>query len=60
MGKQIKITKEEYEEVKEAIKKNKHKKIDKKLQVIALRYEGMKCSEITIHNLSAQRFDLLL
>ena len=46
MGKQIKITKEEYEEVKIAIKKNKNKRIDKKLQVIALRYEGMKCSEI--------------
>ena len=41
IGKQIKITKEEYEEVKIAIKKNKNKRIDKKLQVIALRYEGM-------------------
>lgn len=46
MRQQIKITEKEYEEVKAAIKKNKHKRIDKKLQVIALRYEGMKCSEI--------------
>lgn len=46
MGKQIKITEEEYKAVKAAIKKNKHKRIDKKLQVIALRYEGMKCTEI--------------
>lgn len=46
MGKQIKITEEEYEAVKAAIKKNKHKRIDKKLQVIVLRYEGKKCIEI--------------
>lgn len=46
MGKQIEITEEEYKEVKKAIKKNKHKRIDKKLQVIALRYEGMNITEI--------------
>lgn len=46
MRNKIKITEEEYEAVKVEIKKNRHKRIDKKLQVIALRYEGMKCSEI--------------
>ena len=46
MGKIIEITSEEYEAVKAAAKKNKHKRIDKKLQVIILRYEGMTCEEI--------------
>lgn len=46
MGKKIKITEEEYKAVKKAAKKNKHKKIDKKLQIIILRYEGMTCKEI--------------
>lgn len=46
MGKWIKITDEEYEAVKIAAKKNKHKRIDKKLQVIILRYESMTCKEI--------------
>lgn len=46
MGNRIEITSEEYEAVKAAAKKNKHKRIDKKLQVIILRYEGMTCEEI--------------
>lgn len=46
MSKWIKITEEEYKAVKTAAKKNKHKRTDKKLQVIILRYEGMTCEEI--------------
>lgn len=46
MGNRIEITSEEYEAVKAAAKKNKHKRTDKKLQVIILRYEGMICEEI--------------
>ena len=46
MGKKIKITEEEYKAVKIAAKKNKHKRIEKKLQVIILRYEGITCEEI--------------
>lgn len=41
-----KITESEYWEVKRAIKRNKNKRIDKRLQVIALRYEGKSDSEI--------------
>jgi transposase len=40
------ITEEEYMSVKEAAKKNKNKRIDKRLRVIILRYEGKKDSEI--------------
>lgn len=40
------ITKEEYEEVKKVAKTNKNKRIDKRLQVIILRYEGLKDREI--------------
>ncbi len=46
MSKKIEITKEEYEKVLEKIKENKHKKIDKKLQVIKNRYEGVSNKEI--------------
>lgn len=46
MGKKIKITEEEYKVVKTAAKKNKHKRIDKKLQIIILRYEVITCEEI--------------
>ena len=37
-----KITEEEYLQVKEKAKQNKNKRVDKKLQVIILRYEGLK------------------
>ena len=37
-----KITEAEYKAVKEASKRNKNKRVDKRLQVIILRYEGMK------------------
>ena len=40
------ITEEEYSLVKEASKQNKNKRIDKKLQVIIMRYEGYKDIEI--------------
>lgn len=40
------ITKEEYDEVCELIKANKNKRVDKRLQVIRLRYEGEKDVEI--------------
>lgn len=40
------ITEEEYRSVKEAARKNKLKRIDKRLQVIILRYEGYKDIEI--------------
>jgi len=40
------ITEEEYKLVKEEAKRNKHKRVDKRLQVIILRYEGMKDIEI--------------
>jgi len=41
-----KITEQEYNELKELSKRNKNKKTDKRLQVIILRYEGMKLYEI--------------
>ena len=40
------ITKEEYETVKKAAGLNKNKRVDKRLQVIILRYEGKKDYEI--------------
>jgi transposase len=40
------ITKEEYESVQEAAKSNTHKRVEKRLRVIILRYEGMKDWEI--------------
>ncbi len=51
MAKKIEISEKEYKEVLKAIKNNKHKRIDKKLQVIKLRYEGLTLSEIS-NNLS--------
>lgn len=42
-----KISKEQYENVLKAIKKNKHKKIDRKLQIIKLRYEGLSNIDIS-------------
>ena len=41
-----KISSEEYKATKEAAKKNTNKRVDKRLQVIILRYEGMKDAEI--------------
>src|SRR5690554_6080630 len=35
------ITEEEYRVVKELAKENKHKRVDKRLQVILLRFEGL-------------------
>jgi len=40
------ITDAEYSEVKELSKKNQNKRVDKRLQVIILRYEGMNYEEI--------------
>jgi transposase len=40
------ITEEEYNAAKEASKRNKNKRVDKRLQVILLRYEGKKDIEI--------------
>lgn len=40
------ITLDEYNTIKEAIKRNQNKRIDKKLQVIKLKYEGMTCKSI--------------
>jgi len=40
------INAEEYEAVKKAAQTNKHKSVDKRLQVILLRYEGKKDCEI--------------
>lgn len=41
-----KISAEEYEATKALAKKNKNKRVDKRLQVIILRYEGIKDVEI--------------
>ena len=40
------ITQEEYEEVKTLAKSNKNKRVDRRLQVILLSYEGMSDKEI--------------
>ena len=40
------ITEAEYQSAKEAAKRNKHKRVEKRLQVIILRYEGKKDWEI--------------
>jgi len=37
---------QEYNEIKQLAKKNKNKHLDKRLQVIILRYEGLKYDEI--------------
>jgi len=41
------ITEEEYKAVIEAAKRNKHKRVEKRLQVIILRYKGKKDLEIS-------------
>ena len=41
------ITEEEYTAAKEAVRINKHKRVDKRLQVILMRYEGYKDIEIS-------------
>ena len=40
------ITQEEYEEVRALAKRNKNKRVDRRLQVILLSYEGMSDKEI--------------
>ena len=45
--KMIRISEQEYEEIKEAAKKNKNKRVDKKLQVLILRYENKGNEEIS-------------
>ena len=40
------ISKEEYEAIKAQAKRNQNKRVDKRLQVLILRYEGMKDREI--------------
>jgi len=40
------ISKEEYEAIKALSKRNQNKRVDKRLQVLMLRYEGMKDREI--------------
>ena len=42
------ITKEEYEAAKKMAKRNRHKRVDKRLQVIILRYEGASDAEIAV------------
>ena len=44
--KRIIITQEEYEEVRALAKRNKNKRVDRRLQVILLSYEGMSDKEI--------------
>ena len=41
------ITEEEYTAAKEAVRINKHKRVDKRLQAILMRYEGYKDIEIS-------------
>ena len=43
----IKISEEEYEQIKEAAKKNKNKRVDKKLQVLIMRHENKGNEEIS-------------
>ena len=55
------ITLEEYEEVKQLSKKNKDKRLDKKLSVILLRYEGYSTKEIAVRTgYSAGRVSVLI
>ena len=42
----IRISEEEYKTIKEAAKRNKNKRVDQKLQVLILRYEGKGNEEI--------------
>ena len=39
--KMIKISEQEYERIKAAAKKNKNKRVDKKLQVLLMRHAGL-------------------
>ena len=45
--KMIKISEQEYERIKEAAKKNKNKRVDKKLQVLIMRHENKGNEEIS-------------
>ena len=45
--KMIKISEHEYERIKEAAKKNKNKRVDKKLQVLIMRHENKGNEEIS-------------
>lgn len=45
--KMIKISEQEYERIKEAEKKNKNKRVDKKLQVLIMRHENKGNEEIS-------------
>ena len=45
--KMIRISEEEYERIKEAAKKNKNKRVDKKLQVLIMRHENKGNEEIS-------------
>lgn len=42
----IKISEQEYEQIKEVAKKNKNKRVDKKLQVLIMRYDNKGNDEI--------------
>ena len=45
--KMIKISEQEYERIKEAAKKNKNKRVEKKLQVLIMRHENIGNEEIS-------------
>ena len=45
--KMIKISEQEYERIKEAVKKNKNKRVEKKLQVLIMRHENKGNEEIS-------------
>ena len=45
--KMIRISEQEYERIKEAAKKNKNKRVDKKLQVLIMRHENKGNEEIS-------------
>ena len=45
--KMIKISEQEYKQIKEAAKKNKNKRVDKKLQVLIMRHENKGNDEIS-------------
>ena len=44
----IKINEEEYEQIKEAAKKNKNKRVEKKLQVLIMRHDNKGNEEIAV------------
>ena len=43
----IKIREQEYERIKAAVKKNKNKRVDKKLQVLLMRHDNKGNDEIS-------------